>query len=157
MLPAMSVSEPVAPPEERGRMARAGRRAMRLVRRARRLVGAVTRTLFRGDLAYTVAVPTPHGRRRHAMLLRLGETFTGGAPCPEGWAFRDVQLDPPGFVFEHADGRPLIVQLHRPNEPHAFVRTKTFAVSYRGPHELGPDEEFVRSVVAGIERGEVAL
>ncbi len=153
----MSVRETVASPEERGQIARARLRAVRLARRARRLVGAVARTLFRNDLSYTVAVPTPHGRRRREMLLRLGASFTGGAPASGGWAFRDVQLDPPGFAFDHADGRALIVQLHRPSELQAFTRTKTFAVSYRGPRELGPDEAFVRAVVASIERAEADL
>ena len=153
--PATSVRPTVAAGEERGQLARAGRRAVRLARRARRVVGVTMRTLFRGDRSYTVAVPTPHGRRRRAMLLRLGESCTG-APSA-GWTFRDVQLEPPGFVFAHADGRTLIVQLHGLNEPQAFARTKNFAVSYRGPRELGPDEAFVRAVVADIERGEALL
>ena len=155
--PAMSGREAVASPEERGQLARAGRRALRLARRTRRMVGAVARTLFRSDLAYTVAVPTPHGRRRRAMLLQLGAAFTDKPRSAEGWTFRDVQLEPPGFVFDHADGRELIVQLQAPNESKAFARTKSFAVSYRGPRELGPDEAFVRAVVADIEHGEAVL
>ncbi len=155
--PAMAVRGTLASHEERGRMARAGRRAVRLARRVRRLIGAVTRTLFNDDPSYTVAVPTPHGRRRRAMLLRLGESFTGEARAADGWTFRDVQVDPPAFLFDHTDGRTLTVQLHRPSEAQAFARTKTFAVSYRGPRELGADETFVRAVVAAIERGEAAL
>ena len=155
--PAAAMREPVAAYEERRQFARARRRAVRLARRARRLLGAVTRTLFRKDLSYTVAVPTPHGRRRRALLLRLGESFTGGTPASHGWALRDVQVDPPGYVFDHADGRTLIVELHPPSQTQAFARTKTFAVSYRGPRDLGPDEAFVRTVVAGIEQTEAAL
>jgi len=91
------------------------------------------------------------------MLLQLGAAFTDEARTVNGWTFRDVQLEPPGFVFDHADGRALIVQLQALNESKAFARTKTFAVSYRGPRELGPDEAFVRAVVADLERGETAL
>ena len=155
--PATGADDIVASPDDRGELARVRRRAVRLARRARRAVGAVARTLFRSDLSYTVDVPTPHGRRRRAMLLRLGESFTDGRRAAGGWAFRDVQLDPPGFVFDHADGRSVTVQLHAPSEPQAFARTKTFAVSYRGPRELGSDEAFVRAVVADIERAEAAL
>lgn len=155
--PATSMREPLAGYEERGRFARARRRAVRFARRTRRMVASVARTLFRRDLAYTIAVPTPYGRRRREMLLRLGAAFTSGPPAGDGWRFRDAQVEPPGFVFDHPDGRTLTVQLHPAHELKAFARTKTFALSYRGPRELGADEAFVRAVVADIERGEAAL